>query len=118
VAGLATGLGDKAVSLFYETLLRTPPSQASQVWIDRCRRQIVDTLDVLEQDRARRADAWWVGPSMSHADVAVGRVLRVTPAAHPRLFETARWPRLASHAQSCEALDVFREIAQAFTVTT
>ncbi len=37
LCALATGVGDKAVSLFYEPLLREAPSQ---VWLDRCRRQI------------------------------------------------------------------------------
>src|SRR5580704_9781274 len=38
---LATGLADKAVSLFYEGLLHEAPSQA---WIDRCEAQIGDVL--------------------------------------------------------------------------
>jgi hypothetical protein len=45
VCALATGLGDKAVSLFYESLLHEAPSQA---WIDRCRAQIADVLTALE----------------------------------------------------------------------
>ena len=45
VCALATGLGDKAVSLFYEGLLHAAPSQA---WIDRCRAQIGDVLTALD----------------------------------------------------------------------
>src|SRR5579872_413591 len=45
VCAFATGLADKALSLFYEGLLHDAPSQ---VVADRCRAQIGDVLDVLE----------------------------------------------------------------------
>jgi len=114
LCALATGLGDKAVSLFYETLLRDPPSE---IWIDRCRRQISDTLDVLEADRARRGSSWWLGDTLGHADIAAACVLRFIDEAHPGLLDVGRWPRLMAHAARCEALEVFREISQPFVVT-
>jgi glutathione S-transferase len=114
LCALATGVGDKAVSLFYEGLLRGAPSA---VWTERCRRQIADTLDVLEADRARRPSSWWLGEALGHVDIAAACVLRFVREAHPGLLDDARWPRLTAHAARSEALEEFRAIAQPFTVT-
>ena len=61
---LATGLADKAVSLFYEGILHEAPSQ---VWIDRCRAQIGDVLTVLESDRAQAGDRKSTRLNSSHS---------------------------------------------------
>jgi glutathione S-transferase len=114
VCALATGLGDKAVSLFYEGLLHEAPSQT---WIDRCHAQIGDVLTALETDRARFRSAFWLGEAISHADVAVACALRFTREAHPGLFDAARWPQLAAHGEQCEALAPFRAVCQPLTVT-
>jgi len=114
LCALATGVGDKAASLFYETLLRDAPAQ---VWIDRCRRQIADTFDVLEADRARRTSSWWLGDSIGQVDITVACVLRFVNDCHPGLFDGARWPQLATQAAHCEQLEDFRVISQPFTVT-
>jgi glutathione S-transferase len=107
---LATGLGDKAVSLVYERVLRK--DHQSKIWVERCRTQIGGVLDVLEQERARIASPWWFGDRIGHADIAVACVLRFTCEAHPQLFDAAHYPALAAHAARCEAMDVFREICQ------
>jgi glutathione S-transferase len=114
VCALATGLGDKAVSLFYESLLHEAPSQA---WIDRCRAQIADVLTALELDRRRSTSAFWLGGSIGHADIAAACALRFTREAHPGLFDVARWPRLAAHGDVCEALPAFQAVCQPLTVT-
>jgi glutathione S-transferase len=114
VCALATGLGDKAVSLFYEGLLHEAPSQA---WIDRCHAQIGDVLSALEADRARSAFAFWLGETISHADIAAACALRFTREAHPGLFDPARWPLLAAHGERCETLAPFQAICQPLTVT-
>lgn len=111
LCALATGLGDKAVALVYERVLH---ADSSQVWIDRCRAQIGDVLGALEADRAAHATPFWFGAAMGHADIAVACALRFTAEAHPGLFEAARWPALAAHAERCEALEPFREIVQPF----
>jgi glutathione S-transferase len=113
IAALATGLADKAVSLFYEPLLREKPSQ---VWLDRCKRQIADTLGVLEDERARRPTPYFLGEAMSHADIAVACALRFTKEGHPGLFDPTRAPSLAAHADRCEAMDLFRAISQPLVV--
>jgi glutathione S-transferase len=114
VCALSTGLADKAVSLFYEGLLHEAPSQT---WIDRCHAQIGDVLTVLEADRARSSSAYWLGETISHADIAAACALRFTREAHPGLFDPARWPKLAAHADQCEALPPFQAICQPLTVT-
>jgi glutathione S-transferase len=112
VCALATGLADKAVSLTYERVLHQTTSDA---WIARCRAQIADVLAVLEADRAERpASRFWFGDAIGHADVAVACALRFTREAHPGLFDAQRWPTLAVHAATCEALKPFQEIVQPF----
>jgi glutathione S-transferase len=109
VCALATGLGDKAVSLIYERVLH---QERSQVWEERCRSQIGAVLDALEGDRKRRATDFWFGDDIGHADIAVACVLRVAREAHPEIFAAERWPALAAHAARCEALPPFRDIVQ------
>jgi glutathione S-transferase len=113
VCALATGLADKAVSLFYEGLLHAAPSQT---WIDRCRAQIGDVLSALEADRARSPSPFWLGEAISHPDIAAACALRFTREAHPGLFDSARWPRLAAHGEQCEALAALQAICQPLTV--
>jgi glutathione S-transferase len=112
VCALATGLADKAVSLFYEGVLREAPSE---VWVQRCRAQIADVLTALEADRG--ASQWWLGEALGHADIAAACALRFTREAHPGLFDANRWPSLAVHGDRCEALGVFRAVRQPLTVT-
>jgi glutathione S-transferase len=111
VCALATGLADKSVSLFYE---RAFHPQTSQAWIDRCRAQIGDVLGVLESERAASATPFWFGPEIGHADIAVACALRFVGEAHSGLIDADRYPTLTAHAGNCEALPVFREIAQPF----
>ena len=115
VASLATGVADKAVSLFYEKVLR-PVDHESAVWVERCEAQIRDTLGALERDRAGRASAWWLGDHLTHADIAVGCMLRFVGEAHPGL-QRAVPPALEAHAAQCEALPEFQEIRQPLRVT-
>src|SRR5450759_3834689 len=109
ICALAIGLGDKAVSLLYERVLR---KEMSKIWVERCEAQISGVLAVLEQERARVATPYWFGAAIGHADIAVACVLRFTGEAHPALFPAARYPALAAHSAACEALPVFQEIVQ------
>lgn len=110
VAALGTGLADKAVILFYEGVLH---QEKSDVWVARCKAQIADVLQVLEQDRASRMTSWWFGETIGHADIAVACALRFLREVHPHLF--GDHPALLAHAERCEALPVFAEISQAFS---
>src|ERR1700682_2272968 len=109
ICALATGLGDKAVSLVYERVLR---KDASKLWVERCEAQIGGVLDALEAERAAIASPYWFGERIGHADIAVGCVLRFTAEAHPGLLAAARHPALLAQAARCEALPPFVEIVQ------
>lgn len=111
VTALATGLGDKAVSLFYEKRLH---KAVSEVYVDRCRAQISATLADLEADRAGRTGANWFGPRIGHADIAVAVMLRFLTEAHPGMVSMADYPALRAHAARLEALPVFQAISQPF----
>ncbi len=111
IATLATGLGDKAVSLFYEKRLH---GAVSALWVDRCRRQIEETLQVLETSRAEGTGVYWFGERIGHADIAVAAVLRFLKEVHPDLVAVARYPCLQAHADMLEALPVFQIISQPF----
>jgi glutathione S-transferase len=111
ICAMATGLADKAVSLFYERALH---QTTSEQWIARCRTQIADVLAALEAERAGRTERFWFGAAIGHADVAVTCALRFTREAHPGLFDEQRWPALAAHAATGEALPPFQDIVQPF----
>jgi glutathione S-transferase len=111
VCALATGLADKAVSLFYERALH---KETSQLWTERCRTQIAGVLEVLEASRAGMTTEWWFGNSIGHADIAVACALRFVRDAHPGVFDESKYAALTKHAARCEAMDVFKEISQPF----
>jgi glutathione S-transferase len=111
VATLATGLGDKAVSLFYEKRLH---KEVSQFWAERCRSQIFAALGALEAERSRMQTDYWFGERIGHADIAVATILRFIGEAHPGLVQMADFPRLKAHAAFLEDLPAFRKISQAF----
>jgi len=111
IAALATGLGDKAVSLFYERRLHR---EVSETWVERCRAQIAAVLAALEADRAGRAGEHWFGDRIGHADIAVAAVLRFVIEAHPGLVAPAEFPALERHSMRLEALPAFQAIRQPF----
>ena len=111
VAALATGLGDKAVSLFYERRLHR---EVSETWVERCRAQIAAVLAALEADRAGRTGEHWFGDRIGHADIAVAAVLRFVIEAHPGLVAPAEFPALERHSMRLEALPAFQAIRQPF----
>ena len=115
IAALATGLGDKAVSLFYEKRLH---NEVSDVWVARCRSQIAAVLSVLEKERADRKSDYWFGTEIGHADIAVACVLRFLSDVHPDLVAVKDYPALDRHAARLEALPAFKTISQPFIAPT
>jgi glutathione S-transferase len=111
IAAFATGIGDKAVSLFYEKRLH---KEASDVWVDRCRAQISGVLALLEADRAKKPGKYWFGDRIGHADIAVAAALHFIAEAHSGVVSMADYPALIAHAARLEAMPVFKEIMQAF----
>jgi glutathione S-transferase len=111
ICGFATGLADKAVSLFYEQMLHADPSQ---MWVTRCRVQIESVLNILEADRQARRTPFWLGAQIGHADIAVACALRFVAEAHPVYFDLEKYPALHAHSALCEALPAFSETRQPF----
>ncbi len=111
VAALATGLGDMAVSLFYETKLHTA---ASELLMTRRSVQIANVLKALEADRASRKTDYWFGARIGHADIAVATVMRFMADVHAGLIPMADFPALEAHAARLEALPAFQTIQQPF----
>jgi len=109
ICALATGLGDKAVSLVYERVLR---KDQLKLWVERCEAQIGGVLAALEKERAGVASPYWFGTRIGHADIMVACALPFTGEGHPALFGATCYPALSAHAARCEALPVFREIVQ------
>jgi len=106
---LATGLGDKSVSLVYESALR---KERLELWVDRCEAQIKGALDALEKERTAAKTPYLFGERIGHSDIAVACVLRFTNEAHSHLFMAEAYPALAAHSAMCEALPAFKEIVQ------
>jgi glutathione S-transferase len=69
----------------------------------------------MEAGRGGRKSTFWFGDAINHADIAVACVIRFAREAHPGVFDAGRWPALAAHAERCEALPPFQEIAQPFS---
>jgi glutathione S-transferase len=111
IAALATGLGDKAVNLFYEQRMH---NAASDIYVHRLRAQIDGALDMLEAERSRCASPYFFGDRLSHADIAVGCVWHFVMAAHPRLVPVEDYANLAALSERLEALPAFRAIHQPF----
>ena len=109
--GLATGLADKAVALFYELRMHREPSAA---WVARCREQIAATALALEAEAIARPEGFWFGGALSHADIAVACTWRFVREAHPGLLAEQRLLTLVAHCAALERLPVFRAIAQPF----
>ena len=109
LCALATGLGDKAVSLVYERVLR---KEQLQLWVQRCEAQVSGVLAELEKERRLTKTQYLFGDRIGHSDIAVACVLRFTGEAHATLFDAGRYPALAAHAAACEALPPFQEIVQ------
>jgi glutathione S-transferase len=111
IGALATGLADKAVSLFYEHRLH---ETVSPVWSQRCRMQIAETATVLERETAARNAPFWHGDTPGHADIAVASALCFLVEAHPRLIDPAAHPAIFADLARAEAMPAFKTIRQPF----
>ena len=111
IAAMAAGVADKGVSLLYERVLR---ETAFPLWVDRCRLQISETLDLLEAERQLRPTPYLFDDDPSHADVMLTTMWGFLSEALAGEFEWTRWPALGAHARLCEAIPAFAAIRQAY----
>jgi glutathione S-transferase len=111
LAAFAAGAADKGVSLVYERAFR----EGLPMWVERCRSQVSDTLDLLDRERTGRG-AWLFGDRPSHADVILATMFRFLSEALDGSFDMARWPALQRHSTVCEALPQFAAIQQPYVL--
>lgn len=109
----AAGAAEKGVSLVYEGAFR----EGLPLWVNRCRAQVIDTLDLLERERAAAPGPWLLGETMSHADVLLGTMFRFMSEALAGQFVMEGWQALSRHAEACEALSEFAAAYQPYTLT-
>lgn len=107
IAALGCGLGDKAVSLFYEGKLHATPSPE---WAARCRSQIAGVLAALEAELSGE----WFFRAMGHCDIVCATVLRFLTEVHPGLATSSAFPRLFDLSHRLESTAAFRKISQPF----
>ena len=109
---MATGAADKGVAQLYERAFR-PEDKRHDPWVQRCRTQMNDALDALEQYAAALdGQGWLLGTRMTQADITVACASTFL---HESLgLDAALRPSLAQHVARCEALPPFREIHQPF----
>jgi glutathione S-transferase len=110
---LAGGTAEKAVSLAYEREIR---ESVSPRWVERCTRQIRDTLERLETEWAKKKTAFLLGDRISHADIALTCAFTFIADAHPNLFTESELPTTRSLASRCESLPEFASVFQAFDI--
>ncbi|MEO3471772.1 glutathione S-transferase family protein [Roseomonas sp. CAU 1739] len=103
LVGLATGLAETAVGLFYEVRLHDSPSP---LLIERRRGQLRATAAVLEGDAAA-ATPFLCGGSIGHADIAMATAFRFVAEAHPGLLPPGDMPALAWRCAALEATAAF-----------
>ena len=114
LSAFAAGAADKGVALVYERAFR----EGLPMWVERCRTQVTETLDLLERERAARPSPWLFGEAMSHADVMLGAMWRFLVEAVPGGVVTAdRHPALARHGDACEALAAFTQTYRPYMLT-
>jgi glutathione S-transferase len=108
---LATGLGDKVVSLFYEIHMHEQPSHTL---VSRLALQIGSALDALEASRGAGGTPFWFGEAMTHADIAAACMIRHGREALLAQVSLEGRPALQAHCAAMEALPVFQAISQPF----
>lgn len=106
-AALAAGIGDKAVSLFYEKRLH---DQVSDVLVSRGTRQIAEGWAALEAHYAQAGFPETPG----HDAIAVACVWRFAREAHPGLIDDSSLPALRDLSDRLETTPAFRAIFQPF----
>ncbi|MEN3794524.1 glutathione S-transferase family protein [Fulvimarina sp. MAC3] len=108
---LAHGLCEKLVALIYERVLH---EVTSDIWVERCTRQIGEVLAVLEAEVAGLKREFVFGEKPGHADIAVAAAFRFLTDAHPSLRSAEPYNALSAHMARCEALPAFQTISQEF----
>ncbi len=105
LTSLALTVGEKAVQLHYERMLR-PPERQHEPWRQRVSDQLDHGLKALEAEAP--AAGWVGGEGIGHADIAIACMVGFTKDQFPEQFDTTSCPCLLAHSARAEALPEFR----------
>ncbi|MEO0767932.1 MAG: glutathione S-transferase N-terminal domain-containing protein [Cyanobacteria bacterium J06649_4] len=103
--GLGLNACDKSVQIVYERELR-PAEKQHQPWRDRIQTQLFAAYDLLELYAAAR-DGWFVGKSMSDADITVAVAWQFTQHYLEDVVDRQRYPALTAFSAYAEASPAF-----------
>ena len=105
VEAVAIGLAEKTYERGIEFSRKNAESRDEQ-WIMRLERQISSALDWLE---ARVTPGWFVGDTLTRADLAAVAATSYLAHKHPALYDADARPRLEAFRRRCEANSPFME---------
>ena len=111
LAAFASGVADKAVALIYEKAFHQGVVPA---WHERLRKQVGDTLAMLDRERAASEAPWLFGERLSHADVIIGTMFCFLREALAGEIDLEPYKALKKHSKACEALPEFKKAYQPF----
>lgn len=106
IMGVACGLADKAVSALYEKVFH-PKEVRSERVLSRNEQQLNEALRWLDE-RAFGSE-FFLGSSISHADIACAAALTFALESHPDLLSLKETPRVAALHQRLEERPEFRK---------
>lgn len=105
LTGIGVVAADKAVGIEYER--KRPAGQRYAPWTERMTVQLHTALDLLDA-AAGRSELQAALP-LRPADIAAATAWGFCRFTIPEYVDQARWPALAAHAATCEALTVFQD---------
>ena len=111
ITAFAAGVAEKGVALIYE---RAFHKDAVPEWHERLLKQVVDTLAMLDRERAARSTRWLFGERLSHADIMIGTTFCFLREALGAEIDVDRYKALKKHSKACDALPEFKQAYQPF----
>lgn len=106
IATVALGVAEKVVALNMETLYRAEGTTDPGM-VRRFEGQVKSGLQWLEAE-APDQERWFLGATMTQADVTAACALTHAHEKRPELFDSETFPALAALRQRAEALDIFK----------
>ncbi len=100
------GLAEKSVSIRMDRILN--PDEETTSWRERCRRQLHQTLDWLE-DHASGKD-WYLDDAMTQADITIACGLEHVKRRRSGAGGWTSYPKLIKVLRKAEALDAFKAV--------
>jgi glutathione S-transferase len=116
VMAIAAGAAEKGVAIVYERAFR-PAEKRHQAWVDRCSVQVHGAVQDLETIYAQHSKgAWFLGDTITQADITTCCVFTFLCDALPLTKEQAPYRALHALVERSEALPAFRSTRLAFFV--